>query len=112
MAADHPPVDSNGVDAAIDRVLDAEARARDEINHCRGEALTILRQARSRARGVSQRTDRRIGQVHLISDTALKARLDAIAEKSRALSDPPRLTAELEIRLEQAIERLITEILE
>jgi vacuolar-type H+-ATPase subunit H len=106
------PVDGSSADAAIDRVLDAEAAARGEINECRRQALAILREARSRARAISQRADRRIGQVRRLSDAALKSRLDAIAEQSRALSDPPRLTAELESRLDEAIERMIGEILE
>ncbi len=104
--------DGNSADAAIDRVLKAEATARDEINSCRRQALAILREARSRARTISQRADRRIGHVRRLSDAALKTRLDAIAKQSRALSDPPRLTPERESRLDEAIERLIGEILE
>jgi vacuolar-type H+-ATPase subunit H len=112
MTNQQVPAGDNGADAAIDRVLNAEAAARDGINGCRRQALAILREARSRARAVSQRADRRIGHVRRLSDAALKTRLDAMAEQSRALSDPPRLTAELESRLDEAIERLIGEILE
>ncbi len=110
MTDQHPSNDDTAADAAIDRVLTAEARARDEINHCRRQA--ILREARSRARGISRRADRRIGRVRRLSDTGLKTRLDRIAEQSLALSEAPRLTAELQQRLDRAIDRLIDEILE
>jgi vacuolar-type H+-ATPase subunit H len=112
MTDQHPSNDDTAADAAIDRVLTAEARARDEINHCRRQALAILREARSRARGISRRADRRIGRVRRLSDTGLKTRLDRIAEQSLALSEAPRLTAELQQRLDRAIDRLIDEILE
>jgi len=111
--ADHQiPFDDGNAEAAIDRVLNAEGLAREEINRCRRHALAILRESRSRARIVSQRADRRIGQVRRISDAALKSRLAAIAEQSRPLSDPPCLTRELEAQLDHAIEQLIGEILE
>jgi vacuolar-type H+-ATPase subunit H len=109
---DPTAVEPYDTDAAIDRVLQAEAAAREEINLCRRQALAILREARSRAGRISQRTDRRIGKARRIADNALKARLEAIAEQSRALSDPPRITPDMESRLEQAIDRLIREVLD
>ena len=104
--------DDGSADSAIERVLAAEAAARDQITQCRGQALKVLREARADARALSQRSDRRIGLVRRLSDATLKQDLAAIAEESRALTDRPHLTPELEKQLDLAIERLIGEILE
>ena len=103
--------DNDAADAAIARVLAAESAARDEITQCRRQALAILRKARSRARSILRRTDRRIIWVHTLSDTALNRTLGSIAGQTQALSATPQLTPELTARLDRAIDRLIDEIL-
>lgn len=110
-----PPKGSNqstAADAAINRVLAAEQAARQEVARCRRQALGILRQARSRARSVEERADRRINRIHALSDAAIHRALADISIESQMLSVPPELTPELAQRLDSAIDRLIREILE
>lgn len=104
--------DSGAADAAINRVLEAEQTARQEIAHCRLQALEVLRQARSSARAVTQRADRRINRVHSLSDAAIQRALKDIDIESRMLVGTPELTPDLVQQLDEAIDRLIGEILE
>jgi len=104
--------DSGAADAAINRVLEAEQTARQEIAQCRRQALKILSQARSRTRAIAQRADRRINRVHALSDTAIQQALKDIDIESRMLAGTPELTPDLAQQLDGAIDRLIGEILE
>ena len=104
--------DSTAADAAINRVLAAEQAAQQEVAQCRRQALGILRDARSRARAVAKRADRRINRVHALSDAAIHRALADISIDSQMLSGTPELTPELVQRLDSAIDRLIGEILE
>jgi hypothetical protein len=98
-------------DDAINRVLKAEQAAQEEIRRCRGQALAILREARTRARAVSARADRRIALVRRRCDAAAEQELATIELESRSLEAPPHLTPELSRRLDASIERLIGEML-
>ena len=104
--------DSTAADAAINRVLAAEQTAQQEVAQCRRQALGILREARSRARAVAKRADRRINRVHALSDAAIHRALADISIESQMLSGTPELTPDLAQRLDSAIDRLIGEILE
>ena len=110
-----PSTGNNGsstADAAINRVLEAEQDAQQEIAQCRVQALRVLREARTRARAVAQRADLRINRIHALCDAAIHRTLADISIESQMLAGPPELTPELAQRLDQAINRLIREILE
>lgn len=102
--------DSDRVDAAFNRVLAAEAEARETVEQCKHEAATILAAAEEHARRIASRTDRRMRLAHRIAD----------AQVARALSDLvapllPEAAADLDAetlaRLDQAITVLVDEIL-
>ena len=56
--------------------------------------------------------DRRISQMHSLSDAAVQTTLDQLNAESRGLSESPRMTRELATQTDAAIEQLIREILE
>jgi hypothetical protein len=96
--------------SAIYRVLEAERTARGEIQGARGQALTILREARARARVSGRRADRHICHAHALCDAALARTLAALAADAATLATPPSLTGELERRLETALDQLLDEL--
>ncbi len=104
--------DSTAADAAINRVLAAEQAAQQDVTRCRQQALGILRGARSHAHAVEELADRRINQIHTLSDAAIHRALADISIEFQKLSGIPELTPELVQRLDSAVDRLIQEILE
>jgi vacuolar-type H+-ATPase subunit H len=104
------PLDIDETDAAINRVLEAERFAREEIRSARGQALTLLREARAHSRRVRQGLDRHIRRVHRLCDVALERERAALARQAAAVAEPPILTEVLTQRLDAALERLLDEI--
>lgn len=104
--------ESTAADAAINRVLAAERAAQQDVSRCHRQALEILHRARSRARAVEERADRRIKRIHTISDAAIHRALADISIESQMLSRSPELTPDLDQRLDSAIDHLIREVLE
>ena len=99
-------------DAAINTVLGAERAAEAEIAECRRKALAILREARARSRAIMSRADQRINRVHALTDAALDHTLADIAAEARKLSGAPSMTSALAEQLDDAVDRLIGEILD
>jgi len=102
--------DSDRVDAAFNRVLAAEAKAREAVEECRQEAAAVLAAAEEHARRIASRADHRLLRAHRIAD----------AQVARALSDlltptptEPKadLDAETLANLDRAIAALADEIL-
>jgi cell division septum initiation protein DivIVA len=102
--------DSDRVDAAFNRVLAAEAKAREAVEECRQAATAVLAAAEEHARRIASRADRRVRLAHRIAD----------AQVARALSDlltptptepAAGLDAETLARLDRAIAALADEIL-
>ena len=107
MAPDNskrPPDDA--VEAAIMRVLDAEALARAAIARARAEAAEISERAREKARDLFLATDRRIGKVRAAFDAGCTTRVAAIEAEAAALGAAHDLAAAEVARVERAVARL------
>lgn len=98
------------IDAAFDRVLAAQARAREQVARCREEAAGLIARARERARAIAARADLRVRRAHGIADAQVARALGAIAAEGEAQGAcaaeqvPPQ-------GLDLAIARLADEIL-
>ena len=79
MAAEGRTQDADSVDRAMNRVLLAEQEARDAVEQCRAEAARIIAEAEERARGFSQRAERRIKLAHRIADRAVERALQGLS---------------------------------
>ncbi|MGE5154450.1 MAG: hypothetical protein ACM3ST_10565 [Bdellovibrio bacteriovorus] len=102
--------DSNRADGAFNRVLAAEARAREEVEGCRKQAAAILAAAEEQARYIASRADRRVRRAHRIADAGVER---ALAELLTAGTEAEQgaLEGEALKRLDRAIEALVAEIL-
>jgi vacuolar-type H+-ATPase subunit H len=102
--------ESDRVDAAFNRVLAAEAHAREQVEECRSQAAALLAAAEERARRIASQADGRMRQAHQIAD----AGVERVLAELRAVSvedAPDGLSAEALTRLEGAIGALVAEIL-
>ena len=99
------PLD-NAVEAAITRVLDAEAAARDAIVHARNEALEIAEQARARARRLALHRDERIRSVRAAFERKVAADVAALEAEAAALDARHDLAPAEIARLERAVAAL------
>lgn len=104
-------IDADGAaEAAINRVLEAEHKAREAIARARSEAAEQVRAARLRARRIEERADSRATKVRAACQqwsTQQVAKLHAEVDELRTcapLDDVRRA------RLEQAIEDLAAEL--
>lgn len=62
---------STSAASAINRVLEAEGKARHAVQNCSRDAETMLREARATAKRIVERADRRIGLIHHRTTAAL-----------------------------------------
>lgn len=104
----HPIDDS--ADAAIAKVLCAEAAAGDAIARCETEAQQIAERARARIRALTDRTDRRIRAVVSAFERKRAARLAEIEAEARAMAGPPVLSPDALAGLERAVGALACEL--
>lgn len=102
--------EADRVDRAFNRVLAAEAAAREQVETCKQEAAKIVSDAGQRARAISDATDRRMGVVHRIADRGVGQAVARLLEEAgggdrdgSALSDTARL--------DRVVEALADEIL-
>lgn len=72
------------VDLAINRVLEAERGARNEVARSHREAARILADAEDRSRRIARRGEHRIRAVHSIADAGVALALQAMAEHTPA----------------------------
>ncbi len=102
--------ESDRVDAAFNRVLTAEAQAREQVEDCRKQAAAILVAAEEQARRIASRTDRRVRRAHRSADTGVERALaDLLATGVEA--GPADLEGDALVRLDRAIDALVAEIL-
>ncbi|MBK1719623.1 hypothetical protein [Thiocystis violacea] len=103
--------ESNGTapgDLAFNRVLEAEARARERIDACRLEAASLIKTAEERARRIGERTDARLLKAHRLADASVERALGSLPRTAEAGGDPDgRALA----RLERAVAALADEII-
>ncbi|MCG6940250.1 MAG: hypothetical protein LJE69_03245 [Thiohalocapsa sp.] len=75
----HSSAEGRGLDAAFNRVLAAEAEARDAIARCREQAAARVAAAEREARAIAQRAERRIQVAHRIADRGIERGLAELA---------------------------------
>ena len=102
--------ESDRVDAAFNRVLAAETRAREQVEGCRTQATALLAAAEERARRIVRRADRRLRRAHGIADAGV-ARALADLKAAGAETEPEEAPEEMLARLDQAIDALVSEII-
>jgi cell division septum initiation protein DivIVA len=71
--------DVERIDAAFNRVLAAEAAARERVEACRGEAERLVARAEERARRIASRADDRVLAVQRLAETGLRRALADLA---------------------------------
>jgi F0F1-type ATP synthase membrane subunit b/b' len=101
--------EADQVDSAINRVLAAEAQAREAVEACRVRAAAILAEAEERAQQVAARADRSVRLAHRLADASVERALKQLLAHGPAHAD-----AGLEIGagggLEAAVAALADEI--
>ena len=108
MTKQPPSKDTERMDQAFNRVLAAEAQARERVAQCRGEAAAIVSDATARARRIEEATDRRMGLAHQIADQGVERAMVQLQGEARALE---RAVAAEPERLERIVQTLADEIL-
>jgi hypothetical protein len=78
------PPETNSVDHAINRVLGAEAAAREALAACEREAAERLSEAEAQVRSIAQRAERRMQRAQRIADRGIDR---ALAELRSPLPD-------------------------
>ena len=104
-----PPLDE-AVEAAITRVLEREAAARDVIARANAEALAIAEEARAGARALSLRADERIGAVRAAFERKVSAHVAALNDEAAALESRHDPLPEEIAALERAVAVLAAEL--
>ncbi|MCF7985516.1 MAG: hypothetical protein K9L70_14020 [Thiohalocapsa sp.] len=102
--------DSDSVDAAINRVLEAERAAHADVDDCRLRAEAIANAAEARARSVSRSTERRIRAAHGIADRGIADALSAL--RASGTDTPGQLPTPDAERLAAVVEALAAELTE
>lgn len=85
------------VDAAFNRVLGAEAEARQAVAACRDAANARITAAEGETRGIAERAERRIRAAHRIADRGIQRGLEALAGDavaSDATAEPDAATVD------------------
>jgi hypothetical protein len=89
--------ETNSIDHAINRVLGAEASAREALAACEREAAGVVTEAEAQVRSIAQRAERRMQLAQRIADRSIERALAALRSPlpeagSRApLSDDSRI---------------------
>jgi hypothetical protein len=79
MTDRHSSTEGRGVDSAFNRVLAAEAEAREALARCRQEAAGRVSAAEREARAIAGRAERRIQAAHRIADRGIARGLAGLA---------------------------------
>lgn len=79
MSKESSDGDVERIDAAFNRVLAAEAAARERVDACRGEAEGLVARAEGRARRIASRADDRVLAVQRLAEAGLRRALAELA---------------------------------
>lgn len=101
--------ESDQADGAFNRVLAAEARAREQVEACRQQAAAIVAAAEEQARLITNRADRRVRRAHRIADAGVELALAELLAPG-AEGEPGMLEGDAIARLDRAIDALVAEI--
>lgn len=110
MSKEFSDVEVERIDAAFNRVLAAEAAARERVEACRGEAERLVARAEKRTRQITSRADDRVLAVQRIAEAGLGralAELPGVASETPCV-EPDSLT---DTRLIRAVEALADEMI-
>ena len=91
------------IDAAIARVLAAEASAREDVAAAAREAEDLLENARARARGIGVRAERRVRTARSRYDATMMKQVACIEAEAAALQTEHALTASDRERIARAV---------
>lgn len=98
--------EEDSAEAAINRVLAAERRARDNIAHCEVEAAAQVTAARSRAKRVAERADARMSQLRTRIERRTADDVSALRAQAADIRRLPVAPDADPQRLEEAAARL------
>jgi vacuolar-type H+-ATPase subunit H len=101
---------NGAADAPINRVLEAEQRAREAIARCREEATQRVTDARLRARRIEERADRRVSRLRAACQEWTAAQAAKLRGEAEELRSCPAIDEVRRARLEDAIRRLAAEL--
>ena len=107
MAPDNlKPLPDEVIEAAITRVLEAEAAARADVDRTRNEALLIAERARERTRRLGATGDRRIRKMRAAFAALVTAEVATLDAEAAALGVAHVLTPAEVARVEAAVTAL------
>lgn len=101
---------AQGVDEAINRVLQAEEEAREAVAACRQEAKDMVKRARVRAAWILERADGRTTAVRERCERCVSGQVARIESEARLALHAGTGDAALNGLLDQALERLADEV--
>ena len=96
--------------SAINRVLQAEGKSKEDVEDCRRQAKDIIESGRNQARQITNRVDERISAIHARADLSIDRRLAELRQEMASLSGEPELDEKARIRLQMAVESLLDEM--
>ena len=97
-------------DSAINRVLEAEQKAREAIARSRAEAARCVTDARLRARRIDERADQRISKLRAACQRWAGAQAAKLLAEAEQLRSCPAVDEVRRARLDDAIRRLAAEL--
>jgi len=101
---------NESVERAINRVLEAERRARDAVDLCLAEARQAVNGARVRSSRILERADKRTGLLHQRCEQSVSRRLAELAAEARQIPDQAIVAPEMQQRLQAIVRRLAEEM--
>ena len=96
--------------SAINRVLQAEGKSKEDVETCRQQAKEIVESGRNQARQITSRADERISVIHARADLSIDRKLAELRQEMASLSREPELDEKAHIRLQMAVESLLDEM--
>jgi vacuolar-type H+-ATPase subunit H len=90
--------------SAINRVLEAEGKSKEDVDACRQQAKEIVESGRNQARQITSRADDRISTVHARADLSIDRRLAELRQEMASLAEEPALDNKARDRLQGAVE--------
>ncbi|MCW8963390.1 MAG: hypothetical protein OQL16_06290 [Gammaproteobacteria bacterium] len=95
---------------AINKVLQAEGKSKEEVENCRQQAADIIESGRNQARRITNRADDRISTIHAKADLSINRRLAELQQEMASLSGESVLDEKAHDRLQAAVESLLNEM--
>jgi vacuolar-type H+-ATPase subunit H len=110
MAASGSTTPEGVADTAINRVLEAEQKAREAIAHTRSEAARHVTDARLRARRIDERADARVSKLRAACQQWTGGQSAKLLAEAEELRSCPAVDEVRRARLDDAIRRLAAEL--